>query len=225
MHHYSGLLSLQEIHLGANQLKQIPQSLAKLEFLTYINLYQNFVTVLPDSFEDLPSFCEPRPEIGSSSRQLILSYNRFETFPPQLLKLRCLHELHFSGNAVPEIPDGELLLPPTHFAFVRFVRVVRNADRLGRTTEIKNLSRLMLLSLGNNRIPLKLPESLGKLQICCACRVPLALAHTPPLPPVSLDRRAGLAGAALPPGHPAGQRADLPAQAHSPTHRDRRLAR
>jgi Leucine-rich repeat (LRR) protein len=114
MHHYSGLLSLQEIHLGANQLKQIPQSLAKLEFLTYINLYQNFVTVLPDSFEDLPSFCEPRPEIGSSSRQLILSYNRFETFPPQLLKLRCLHELHFSGNAVPEIPDGELQLPPTH---------------------------------------------------------------------------------------------------------------
>lgn len=142
MHHYSGLLSLQEIHLGANQLKQIPQSLAKLEFLTYINLYQNFVSVLPDSFEDLPSFCEPRPEIGSSSRQLILSYNRFETFPPQLLKLRCLHELHFSGNAVPEIPDGELLLSrshsrthsPSHFTLFVSRVLLRNADRLGQTT-------------------------------------------------------------------------------------------
>jgi Leucine-rich repeat (LRR) protein len=74
--HDRGLLSLQEIHLGANQLKQIPQSLTKLEFLTYINLYQNFVSTLPDGFEDLPSFCEPRPEIGSSSRQLILRYTQ-----------------------------------------------------------------------------------------------------------------------------------------------------
>ncbi len=63
---------MQELHFGGNQLKQMPEAICKMDYLTYANFYQNFISSLPESLGELSAFSEMRPDTGNSTKQLIL---------------------------------------------------------------------------------------------------------------------------------------------------------
>ncbi|KAL6079478.1 Protein phosphatase 1K, mitochondrial, variant 2 [Balamuthia mandrillaris] len=131
----SGMTRVYDLHLGANMLQKLPDSIENMTALVSLNLYHNLLTELPEGIGRLPMFADTKMAAKSmNTKQLILSYNRFEHFPRILLSLSALQELHLSGNALPSLPK-----------------------------KISQLQALTWVSLANNRVQLRLPETLPAL--------------------------------------------------------------
>uniref|UniRef100_A0A094ZXF9 Protein lap4 n=1 Tax=Schistosoma haematobium TaxID=6185 RepID=A0A094ZXF9_SCHHA len=177
--------TLEECRLDANQIKELPKLLEKLE------LRDNCLKSIPDSFADLihlefldlgaNEFQELSPVIGQLSRlselwiddnelrslpeelgnlgnlqQLDLSENLISTLPESISGLVSLSDLNLSQNSITHLPNGLGDLD-------KLIILKLNQNRLLTVTStIGNCSSLQELYLTENFLS-KLPSSIGNL--------------------------------------------------------------
>jgi Leucine-rich repeat (LRR) protein len=116
------LQNLTWLGLYNNQISEIPDAITKLENLTKLNLHENQIGEIPNVITELKNLT-----------QLGLG-NKIREISEVIAKLKNLTQLDLSGNQISEIPDA--------------------------ITELQNLTTL---DLGNNQIS-EIPHAIAKLQ-------------------------------------------------------------
>ncbi|MEM1252307.1 MAG: leucine-rich repeat domain-containing protein, partial [Cyanobacteria bacterium P01_H01_bin.21] len=100
-----------------NAIKKLPDCLADLKNLHYLDISGNPVGEIPDWIDQLINlktlvaltseikYISPKLAQLSSLQELHLSGNQITEIPDFLAQLSSLQELHLSGNQITEIPD------------------------------------------------------------------------------------------------------------------------
>ncbi len=156
--HIRRLKHLESIHLGANDLYELPKNMNLLKNVITLNLGRNHLSTLPASFIALDSL-----------QHLIFYRNEFDSIPALVFQLKALKELDFYYNQINEIPDAVGNLRELERLFLSYNHIDRIPDSVFSLTHLKalyihhnniivipdkiiDLSHLMYLDLGFNRI-------------------------------------------------------------------------
>ncbi|XP_059906308.1 erbin isoform X1 [Gadus macrocephalus] len=137
--------SLQELHLDANQIEELPKQLFNCQLLQRLSMPDNDVTVLPSAIANLINL-----------RELDVSKNNIQEFPENIKNCKVLTIVEASVNPISKLPDGfTQLLSLTQLylndAFLEFLPA-----SFGR------LTKLQILELRENQLKM-LPKSMHKL--------------------------------------------------------------
>ena len=166
---FAGLVNLENLHLGNNELTQLPSGLfSDLGKLQVLNLCCNALASLPpDLFEGLTDL-----------RQLALSDNQLSTLPPGIFSdLTSLESLDLWANPFQSLPPGALA-DVGRLHTLRLSATELRRDALGRLPHLRNLSlqvptlspnllaalrRLRVLLLHVSQLPMRELEALQSL--------------------------------------------------------------
>jgi Leucine-rich repeat (LRR) protein len=116
--------------------------------LIWLNLFDNRIEEVDEKIlSTLNHFFRP----SNFAKSLRLSYNRIKVFPKIITQMSYLQELHLAGNEI-EGNRGVLLIFGVNLKInsPHFIEIPDTID---------NMKELIVLSLANNKVPLKLPRS------------------------------------------------------------------
>ncbi|MEM9266018.1 MAG: COR domain-containing protein, partial [Cyanobacteria bacterium P01_F01_bin.13] len=128
--------SLQQLYLSANQITQIPDSLAELGSLQQLYLSENQITQIPDSLAELGSL-----------QQLYLSFNQITQIPESLENIIQIKTLDLRGNPLPISPE---ILGSNHK--VGSVSGIFNYCRQLRSGDVRPLNEAKLILVGQGSV-------------------------------------------------------------------------
>ncbi|ELT92244.1 hypothetical protein CAPTEDRAFT_174612, partial [Capitella teleta] len=132
---------LQKLFLQENQLGALPHTIGAFSQLKVMNIVGNRVKSLPDSVSEL-----------SALEEIYLDENQLEGLPSSFVQLTCLQRLEISDNILAHLPK-----------------------------DIGNLSKLRVLNVSGNKLEGSLPESFG--DISSVCEIDLSHNQLSELPP------------------------------------------
>jgi internalin A len=139
------LPDLEYLDLSYNRISAVPNSLASLVNLEVLHLANNQVTATPDS---LASLC--------SLQTLYLRGNQISAIPDSLASLRNLQTLSLYKNKITVIPDSLASLPNLEYLDLSSNKITAIPESLA------SLTKLQKLDLSDNKIT-AIPESLAQL--------------------------------------------------------------
>jgi Leucine-rich repeat (LRR) protein/serine/threonine protein phosphatase PrpC len=161
------ILSLELLHtlnLDRNQVTNIPPELCQLTRLRALHLRGNNITSLPNELTKLGNL-----------RTLDVSCNQIEALSPDFAKLSGIATLNISSNRISEIPDSIIScltslsdfyaadnriteLPRSLYTLTTLRSLVLSYNKISEPISVgrflKNISRLRMLALSGNAIPL-----------------------------------------------------------------------
>ena len=132
-------------HLRENQITNLPESIAKLSNLTWLDLSKNQITNLPESMAKL-----------SNLTGLDLRGNQITNLPESMAKLSNLTQLYLSENKITNLPESMAKLSNLTLLDLSKNQITNLPESMAK------LSNLTLLNLRGNQIT-NLPESMAKL--------------------------------------------------------------
>ena len=135
-----------EIVLTLSQLKTIPESINKLNSLTYLEMGHNYLVKLPNSIGDLHSLT-----------QLYIENNCLIYLPDSIGDLYKLIVLNISNNRLQQIPESIGNLTSLEILELQHNCLIYLPDSIG------DLYKLIVLNISNNFLT-TLPESINKLK-------------------------------------------------------------
>jgi internalin A len=179
------------LNLSGLGLKEVPESLAQLTQLRYLNLDRNHLATVPESMCQLVKLQNifltsnqlttiPATLVRLTElKELFLQSNHLTTIPKSLAELTQLKVLSLSNNHLTEIPesfgglrelnsfymhDNELTTLPASFTQLNQLQHLNLADNRLTTVpdSIRELTQLEALYLSRNQLT-TLPESFGQL--------------------------------------------------------------
>nr|XP_033772798.1 leucine-rich repeat-containing protein 40 [Geotrypetes seraphini] len=123
-----------DVNLGFNKLTSISMELCMLQKLTYLDLRNNFLIVLPDELEAV---------IGLQT--IILSFNRFKVFPAVLYRMPNLEIILLGNNQIGSVDPLQLKMLNKLTTLD-----LQNNDILQVPPELGNCENLRMLQLEGN---------------------------------------------------------------------------
>jgi Leucine-rich repeat (LRR) protein len=141
----SSLISLTDLKLNNNELRQLPDSFDSLTKLVYLNLTGNKLKQLPQSLISCLSM-----------RKLNLANNRLDTFPNSILSMIQIQELNLGGNKISTLPSEVSQLTELKSLILFGNHIYEIPNNIGKLKHLKELG----LSYNNLN---ELPTSLSKL--------------------------------------------------------------
>ncbi|XP_030061707.1 leucine-rich repeat-containing protein 40 [Microcaecilia unicolor] len=126
--------TVSDVNLGFNKLTSISLELCMLQKLTYLDLRNNFLMVLPDELEAV---------IGLQT--IILSFNRFKVFPAVLYRMSNLETILLGNNQIGSVDPLQLKMLSKLTTLD-----LQNNDILQVPPELGNCENLRMLQLEGN---------------------------------------------------------------------------
>lgn len=126
--------TVSDINFGFNKLPSISLQLCMLQRLTHVDFRNNVLTYLPPEMEALLKL-----------QSIILSFNRFKTFPEVLYRISTLDTILFSNNQIGSVDPLQLKRMPNLTTLD-----LQNNDLLQVPPELGNCENLRSLNLEGN---------------------------------------------------------------------------
>jgi hypothetical protein len=122
------------LDLSNNYLTNLPNwFFDSMKNLTHLDLSRNYLNQLPEKFQELKKL-----------KDLYLSYNQFEFFPPSILNLPSLQFLNFDNNLLIHIPNDIIKLRYTLYELD-----ISNNKLIDLPDDLKIAKKLKLKATGN----------------------------------------------------------------------------
>ncbi|KAM9970237.1 hypothetical protein ACTFIR_002085 [Dictyostelium discoideum] len=149
-------LYLETLIAESNELKETCPQLSKLEYLTYLDVSNNILSIVPNNLKALITLNISYNSIQSfgnatillpALQELIYTHNKVSIFPTEILELRTLRVLNLAGNRLNYLPD-EI----SHLAGTLVELNISDNVFTSFPTPIATLINLETLSLSGNNL-------------------------------------------------------------------------